>query len=67
EGKAEAIVLTGQWSTFPEFVKEIASRVSWIAPVKEYILEGELWVLAGTAIESYIGNIKILLYGQDRK
>ncbi|MDR3164314.1 MAG: hypothetical protein LBU13_01940, partial [Synergistaceae bacterium] len=39
EGKAEAIVLTGQWSTFPEFVKEIASRVSWIAPVKEYILE----------------------------
>ncbi|MDR1580435.1 MAG: hypothetical protein LBS35_08760 [Synergistaceae bacterium] len=67
DGKAQAILITGHWGTFPEFVEEIASRVSWIAPVKNYVTEGELWVLARTAIETYIGRIKILLYGSDRK
>ena len=67
EGKAQAVLITGYWGTFPEFVEEIASRVSWIAPVKNYVTEGELWVLARTAIETYIGHIKILLYGSDRK
>jgi hypothetical protein len=41
--------------------------VSWIAPVKSYVTEGELWVLARTARETYVGNVKILLYGSDRK
>jgi butyrate kinase len=67
DGKAQAIVITGHWGTFPEFVEEIASRVSWIAPVKNYVTEGELWVLARTALETYVGHIKILLYGSDRK
>jgi butyrate kinase len=67
EGKAEGVVLTGQWGAFPEFVEEIASRVSWIAPVKSYVMEGELSVLAQTAMATYFGNIKILLYGSDRK
>jgi butyrate kinase len=67
DGKAQAVVLTGQWSAFPEFVEEIVSRVSWIAPIKSYVMEGELWVLASTALATYNGNIKILLYGKDRK
>jgi butyrate kinase len=67
DGKAQAILITGHWGRFPEFVDEIAARVSWIAPVKSYVTEGEFWVLARTAIETYIGNIKILLYGSDRK
>jgi butyrate kinase len=67
DGKAQAIVLTGHWSAFPEFVEEIASRVSWIAPVKSYVTGGELRVLAGAAMDTYLGVIKILLYGSDRK
>ena len=67
DGKAQAILLTGHWSTFTEFVEEITPRVSWIAPVKSYVTGGELWVLAGAAMEAYAGNLKILLYGSDRK
>jgi butyrate kinase len=66
-GKAQAVVVTGHWGEFPEFVEEIASRVSWIAPVKSYVAKGDLWVLAGTAMQTYTGEIKILLYGRDRK
>jgi butyrate kinase len=67
EGKIEAVLLTGSWGAFPEFVKEITSRVSWIAPVKSYVMEGDLWVLARTAREAWEGNLKILLYSVDRK
>jgi butyrate kinase len=67
DGKVQAVLLTGHWGTFPEFVEEIASRASWIAPVKNYVTKGELWVLAGTALQTYAGGIEILLYGSDRK
>jgi butyrate kinase len=67
DGKAQTVVLTGHWCAFPEFVEEIASRVSWIAPVKNYVTKGELWVLAGAAMQAYAGDIEILLYGSDRK
>jgi butyrate kinase len=67
KGNVERIVLTGPWSVFDEFVKEITSRVEWIAPVKIYFIESELKEIANAAIGVFRGIYKILLYEQDRK
>jgi butyrate kinase len=45
-GKVDAIVLTGSFAYFPEFVEWIKERVSWIAPVKVYPGEDEMTALA---------------------
>ncbi|MDR3280802.1 MAG: butyrate kinase [Synergistaceae bacterium] len=64
-GSVEAILLTGPWAVFEEFTREISSRVEWIAPVRNYALEGEMKQLARAAAEVYKGNVKIKLYGLD--
>ncbi|MDR1916438.1 MAG: butyrate kinase [Synergistaceae bacterium] len=66
-GAVEAIVLTGPWANFDEFVEEISCRVQWIAPITIHGYDDELTTLADAAIEAYRGNLKIFLYGQDRK
>jgi butyrate kinase len=65
-GQAEAVLLTGAWAGFDEFTETIRSMVEWIAPVKTMILKNEMWLLAHTALETYKGHYKILLYGRDR-
>jgi len=45
-GQVDAIVLTGSFAYFPEFVEWIKQRVSWIAPVKVYPGEDEMTALA---------------------
>jgi butyrate kinase len=66
-GKPEAIILTGPWTSFDEFVREISSRVTWIAPVSIYTFDSELKSLANTAVEVFKGIYGMLLYGKDRK
>lgn len=65
-GNVDGIILTGPWALFKDFAREIASRVEWIAPVREYVWESELYILMTTAMRIFEGSIKILLYGQDR-
>ena len=65
-GAVDGIILTGPWTLFKDFAKEIASRVEGIAPVREYVWEIELYMLMTTAMRTFEGDIKILLYGQDR-
>jgi butyrate kinase len=65
-GGVEMIVLTGYWAAFTEFTDEIASYVSWIAPVKIHGTDNELRKLAETATTIFRGDFKILLYGMDR-
>jgi butyrate kinase len=67
DGHVESVVLTGPWAAFDEFVDAISSRVKWIAPITIYGYEDELATLADAANEAYRGNLKIFLYGQDRK
>ncbi len=45
-GRVDAIVLTGSFAYFPEFIEWIKERVSWIAPVKMYPGEDEMTALA---------------------
>lgn len=45
-GKVDAIVLTGSFAYFPEFIEWIKQRVSWIAPIKLYPGEDEMTALA---------------------
>jgi butyrate kinase len=66
-GRPQAITLTGNWTYFDELVREISSRVEWIAPVKVYTIDSELRSLAIVANETYLGKYKILLFGQDRQ
>ncbi|MDR1471201.1 MAG: butyrate kinase [Synergistaceae bacterium] len=67
DGDVESVVLTGLWASFDEFVDAISERVRWIAPITIYGYEDDLTTLADAANEAYRGNIKIFLYGQDRK
>jgi len=45
-GRVDAIVLTGSFAYFPEFIEWIKQRVAWIAPVKVYPGEDEMTALA---------------------
>jgi butyrate kinase len=60
--RAEAIVLTGPWALFEEFVEMIRERVSWIAPTSVHVWKSELFMLSVAAIETFKGRHKILLY-----
>jgi len=55
-GKVDAIVLTGSFAYFPEFVEWIKERVSWIAPVKVYPGEDEMTALAEAGIRILKGE-----------
>ncbi len=66
DGNLEAVILTGQWAVWDDFTAMIAARTDWIAPVHTHVWESDLYMLAIAAIESYRGNNRILLYGQDR-
>lgn len=46
KGRVDAIVLTGSFAYFKQFVEWITERVSWIAPVKVYPGEDEMTALA---------------------
>jgi len=46
KGKVDAIVLTGSFAYFKQFVEWITERVSWIAPVRVYPGEDEMTALA---------------------
>ncbi len=46
KGRVDAIVLTGSFARFKQFVEWITERVSWIAPVKLYPGEDEMAALA---------------------
>ena len=46
KGKVDAIVLTGSFAYFKQFVAWVTERVSWIAPVKVYPGEDEMTALA---------------------
>jgi butyrate kinase len=61
-GKVDAIVLTGSFAYFPEFIEWIKQRVSWIAPVKLYPGEDEMTALAEAGMRVLKGEEKAREY-----
>jgi butyrate kinase len=55
-GKVDAIVLTGSFAYFKQFVEWITERVSWIAPVKLYPGEDEMTALAEAGLRILRGE-----------
>lgn len=65
-GDVEGIVFTGPWALFKFFVDEITARVKWIAPVRTYVWQSELYLLMISAARTFEGNVRIDLYGQSK-
>jgi butyrate kinase len=66
-GEVETIILTGPWAAFTEFTNEIVSRVEWIANTEINIYESELSSLSTAAMETFHGNMKLLLFEDNKQ